>query len=280
MATNLKLNLFADDAYLCKSNISPIRLEETMNYELAQFYRWLNLNILSLNIDKTSYMIVTNRKETYNYEIKIGDEKLKQVRKVKYLGVTMDEKLIWKPHIKNVHAKVASGCWALRQLQQFVTRDVLLKVYYGLIYQNLQYCISCWGWVAKSNTKCLQVLQKRAIRTICSVHGKYHTSNLFAKLELLKFEDLYALQVGKIMHKIDNNSWLRNFNIQKINEIHSYNTRQSRSNYHSKQILNRVTRGAITASGPKIWRTIPEELKQLNFFNFKTKYKQFLIGKY
>ena len=60
MATSLKLNLFADDAYLCKSNISPIRLEETINYGPAQFYRWLNLNKLSLNRDKTSYMIVTN----------------------------------------------------------------------------------------------------------------------------------------------------------------------------------------------------------------------------
>ena len=156
LASNFELNLFADDAYLSLSNKNPQVLEEDVNRELNKVFDWLNSNKLSLNLKKNTYLIITNRKINHTFNIKIGDYSLTQSSEVKYLGVILDEKLSWKPHLQFLRSKVASGCWALNKIKQYVNMTSMKTVYYGLVYQRLQYCISCWGGVAPSNLLSLQ----------------------------------------------------------------------------------------------------------------------------
>ena len=81
-------------------------------------------------------------------------------------------------------------------------------IYYGLIYQRLQYCISCWGGVAPTNLKKLAVLQKRAVRIITGSHWQTASSPLFKTLGLLKLNEIYKLQLAKKMYRINNDTWL------------------------------------------------------------------------
>ena len=280
LATNLKVNLFADDAYISGNNVSEASLESEMNDELEKIFHWLNANKLSLNISKTSYMIIPKSRSSYNYQIRIGNEAITRVHEAKYLGVIMDDSLSWKPHIEKVRAKLAKGCWAMKRLQEYVSSDVLLKVYYGLVLSNLQYCISCWGWIAGSNQKCLQVLQNRAVRMICKVPSRTHSPPLYYNLKLLQVDDIYKLQVAKIMYKFDKKNWLGSYEMKKINEVHDYFTRFSQSNYYSRQIANNKTMGALTAAGPRKWSDIPENIKSLDFYNFKFEYKNYLLEQY
>ena len=87
LASSLKLNLFADDAYLSSSNSNPRTLEREINTELDKIYNWLNINKLSLNIEKTNYLIFTPPKNSYQYNISIGNQIIKRANQVKYLGV-------------------------------------------------------------------------------------------------------------------------------------------------------------------------------------------------
>ena len=59
---------------------------------------WLKVNRLSLNISKTSYMIISNQKNTI--EIRIRDSILTKVSTVKFLGVTLDENLMFKGTVR------------------------------------------------------------------------------------------------------------------------------------------------------------------------------------
>ena len=186
LATTLKLNLFADDAYISGSDSSPANLELIMNKELDKVYQRLNINKLSLNVKKTKYMIFSRTKNSDTFQIKMGNNSLLRVHEAKYLGVVMDDRLCWKPHVALVRSKIAKGCWAMSKLKKFVSLNVLIKVYYCLVYSHIQYCISCWGWIAQSILSSISVYQKRCIRIICGVPSNTHTYPLFNKLRLLK----------------------------------------------------------------------------------------------
>ena len=280
LATTLRLNLFADDAYISGSNSCPVALQNLMNSELEKVFQWLNTNKLSLNAKKTSYMIFSKNKKSENFQIKIGNDILSRVHQAKYLGVIIDDRLNWKPHVAMVRSKMAKGCWAISRLRKFVSSNVLIKVYYGLVYSHIIYCISCWGWIAKCNLNSLTVLQKRAIRIISRVPRLTHTSPLFHKLGLLKIADIYTLQISKIMYKYNSNDWLGSYEMATVKETHSHFTRFSISNYYSPLVKSRMSKGTLSIVGPKIWSTLPNELKSLPFAQFKIQLKNHLIKDY
>ena len=147
MASNFDLNLFADDSYLAMSDNCPNKLEISVNHELNKIHNWLNSNKLSLNVKKTKFLIIkSNRKKlSYNFNIKFGSKLIQQTDQITYLGVIIDSKLNWKPHLDSISNKISSGCWALYKLKKYLNKKSLKQVYYGLVHQKLQYCVSCWG---------------------------------------------------------------------------------------------------------------------------------------
>ena len=69
-----------------------------MNSDLSKLHIWLNINKLSLNIDKTHYIIFTstkNRVQSPNL-VKINNISIKRVNNTKFLGVILDSELKWK----------------------------------------------------------------------------------------------------------------------------------------------------------------------------------------
>ena len=91
-------------------------LENMVNTEFKKVFDWLSNNKLSLNLMKSTYMVFSNKREKAKITVKVGNQTLEQSSSVKYLGVTIDDKLNWNPHIKRLEKKVSSGCWALYKL--------------------------------------------------------------------------------------------------------------------------------------------------------------------
>ena len=60
---------FADDTTLFASNSDIINVHATANRELVGVDNWLKANRLSLNISKTSYIIISNHKNAIEIRI-------------------------------------------------------------------------------------------------------------------------------------------------------------------------------------------------------------------
>ena len=92
-------------------------------------------------------LITANSVKTFpkDFEVLICKRKIEKVNQMKYLGVIMDDKFTWKPHIQHLCSKLSSGSWALLQLRNSVDFTSLKTVHYSLIYSHLQYCISLLG---------------------------------------------------------------------------------------------------------------------------------------
>ena len=92
--------LFADDACMIASSPSAIILQNLVNQELKKISTWMSQNKICLNYNKTVFLILSNRNLTYNFNILIDNNIIKEEQQVKYLGVIFDSKLSWKPHIE------------------------------------------------------------------------------------------------------------------------------------------------------------------------------------
>jgi hypothetical protein len=72
-----------------------------MNEELASPSKWLKFNKLKLNVNKTKYMMLPRRHVDVGAHeaLSIDNEQLEEVKRIKYLGVQIDNKLNFKEHL-------------------------------------------------------------------------------------------------------------------------------------------------------------------------------------
>ena len=117
-----KVTMYADDTSLAHSAKDAKDITSTMNIELENLKVWLRGNKLSLNVAKTTSMLVGTR-HTINDKVTIeplranfviSGEPLEQKPSVKYLGVYIDNKLKWKDRIKAVASKVTRAIAMIR----------------------------------------------------------------------------------------------------------------------------------------------------------------------
>jgi retron-type reverse transcriptase len=64
-----KFNIFADDTNLFHTNANLVNLEITINRNLEKIFDWLAANKLSLNIDKTNFVLFHPPQRTPNHVI-------------------------------------------------------------------------------------------------------------------------------------------------------------------------------------------------------------------
>ena len=103
----LRFFLFADDTNIYYEAESPEKLEHVMNKELRELDKWLVVNRLSLNIDKTKFIVFHpyNKPLKHIITLKFHKKAILEKNYIKYLGVMIDSTLSWHIRIKNIFFK-------------------------------------------------------------------------------------------------------------------------------------------------------------------------------
>ena len=97
-------------------------------------------------------------------------------------------------------------------------------LYNTLLVAHINYCLMTWG----SQCQRINQLQKRAIRITTLSNFNSHTDPLFKKLNLLKVNDMLALQELNFYYKFIHNklsTYLQHWQIATNSKIHGHNTR-------------------------------------------------------
>jgi hypothetical protein len=129
--------LFADDTTLYES--SSLSLDDLIKGFSKKFYHlvdWIKYNKLYINWSKTKFMFITNCKLNTCF-VTLPDEKfclktkslfyrpcfvdllgnqVEVVTEFKLLGVTIDDKLTFEPHVKLLRAKVTQKLFAIKKI--------------------------------------------------------------------------------------------------------------------------------------------------------------------
>jgi len=168
-ASSFHTTLFADDINLHMSNSCFNVLHTTVNLELCKIDHWLKANKLSLNYTKTTYMLSTSRKHNFaSFKVTINNHTISAEDNLKYLGVLLDNKLSWKPHVQKVKTQLSRACGVLSKLKHYTSQTVLKVVYNSLIHPYLNYSALNLGRASNATIQPLIKLQTKAIRIIKS----------------------------------------------------------------------------------------------------------------
>ena len=124
----LELILFEDDTNLFISNKDPIQLTNILNIEIRKLSDWFKSNKLSLNLEKTKFIVFKPRQKKYNYtfQIIINNEYIEQVKETVFLGVVLDEELSWKSHIPYVAHKMSKSIGLMLRASFYLLKKSLL----------------------------------------------------------------------------------------------------------------------------------------------------------
>ena len=283
--TNCNIILFADDTNLIFHNDNIDTLINFSNTTLHRMSLWFQTNKLSLNINKTKYILFHKPRKKIinrNIEIKINNTIIEQVEEIKFLGAHIDSTLSWKPHLTKKANQILKVNAILSRLKYTVPLHILKTIYDSLIYPHISYSITAWGNINNKEMKRLEILQKRAIRNISKVKYNSHTNKLFKNLNILKLRDMFNISCIKFYLKIKSNLAPPYFQqlLPQNNHLHPYPTRNSQ-NLH---IFNRSTElkhQLVNVKIPLIWNALPFHLKSIPDQKIAIhRIKTFLISQY
>ena len=101
-------HLFADDTNLFSKHKSLSSLQAIINDELLNVNSRLCANKLSLNVEKSSFVVFhpPQRKIILSFDLTINGNHLKRDFCIKYLGVLIDSNLSWKPQVDSIVKKL------------------------------------------------------------------------------------------------------------------------------------------------------------------------------
>ena len=270
---NVKTTLFADDTTVSHSDRDYNTMISTLNNNLERILDWMTSNRLTINVEKTEAILITNRTCIFdNIALTLNNSLIPFSENCTYLGTVIDNKLNFSSHIGLVISKVARHTGNLFKIKHSLPLEARIRYYYAFIYPYLSNNILVWGGAPKSFLNTLFLQQKKIIRVIADAQYCDHTDHLFRQFRLLKLNDIYKFNV--LLYMFNSNHDTR------YSRPHHYMTRHSNLSLPTFQRLSK-SQNSIHFVGPTLWDNLPDFVKcQNNNNSFKIKLKKYFISNY
>ena len=187
---------YADDTTLFFSNRSVDLVVETMNSTLVDVDTWLQVNLLSLNIDKTNYILFSNVYSNLPNNVIIRNSSISPVTSAKFLGIIIDNRLNFSEHVRYTCNKISKTIGIMKRLSSFVPAAVLRTLYNSnsLALPYLTYGVELWGAAGKVNIDKMKSVQIRSLKLFAP--NIVHTNSAFSLFHhhgILYFNSLFVL---------------------------------------------------------------------------------------
>ena len=141
-----KTRHYADDTSITQSNLLLDRLSKQVNKDLSNLSNWFRANKLSLNVKKTELVSYLYIKKTENRpQLKLDGKRLVPTHSVKYLGVLIDEHLLWNKQVVQIKMRLNHPIGMLSKLPINANFHILKTAQYSLFELQLQYGTQLWS---------------------------------------------------------------------------------------------------------------------------------------
>jgi hypothetical protein len=281
-------HIYADDLQIylsCKPDQINEAIEQ-INKEITQLVNWTLKHGLKLNSLKTQSIIIHKRGsiDVSNVpKICVNGVLIEYQKKVKNLGVFIDENLDWNSHVSYICQRVY---FALHRLYKFRTHTPIstrIKLVNSLILPLFDYCIFI---CCNMNVACidrLQVSLNNSLRYIYDIKKYEHITPYYIKLGWLKIKERLDLQILLITHKI-----LHGYGPHYLTSIftvmHNVRSRATRAHelYLQAPLAGRgACENSFTVMGYRLWNKLDAGLCLIKLTPlFKQKIEKQLLSKY
>jgi hypothetical protein len=271
--------IYADDTNLFIKGKYLTEISEKLNDEVKKLETWLIANKLTVNVNKTKYMIFRKRGQFTEDgpPIIMNHKAVERVESIKFLGVILDENLSWSMHINLVKKKVAKGIGILTKARKHLFKETLKTIYYSFMFPYMYYCIEVWGPTYDSYLNALLLLQKKIVRIIMGVPYLAESAPLFQELKILNVYQIYTYFIGLFMFKYRKGMLPHIFLSYFEYHEHYYETR-NQYNFKIPRVPTSFARRMVRYTGVKINNYIQDKISfNCSLDTFKKNLKYYII---
>ena len=269
------LHNYADDNTLAYFSKSMPDLVNTLEKETGVALSWLENNEMIAN-PETFYAILLrkNQTNTSGEQININGKMIKSEETVKSLGVTLDYRLDFDPHISNICKKAAAQLNVLKRLKAFIgfkEKQILIQ---SFVYSNFNYCPLVWYFSSSKSLQKIEKIRERALRFLHNDHTSSYDDLLLKSNKctmLVARQRILCIEIFKTLKQL-NPPFMQN--IFRLRSSH-YSLRNPNSLAHVRPNQTTFGSNSLSCIGPQIWNGLPNEIKSAeNLKSFKTLIKQ------
>ena len=207
---------------------------------------------------------------------------IKKVVSKSYLGVTLDENLNWKVHIKELEKSLIKLSNSFKIIKHKIPDENKLLLYYAYVYSKIQYGLEVFGSASATEMRKIQTKQNTALKILFSKDFYTPTIQLHHDLSVLLVKDIYKLYLTKFVYKHQNGLLPEAFDdyFIKNDTFHTHFTRQN-MNLHKSQYKNQTGQKMIKHKGITFWNEFPSNVRNAVSINvFTRKAKEYLLSNY
>ena len=182
-------------------------IEKSLNEDLASLSKWLDRNVMKVNVSKTKTMILgTSTRNSRTRDVKIikNGTAVERVNTFKYLCITIDANLKWNDQINNICRKMCNSLGSMRRIKPFVPQSSLVTIYNTMFLPHLDYGIISWSNCGNTNLSRIQKLQNTAMRIILSAPFRTHINDMLKTLGFMDVRNRISYVTGCMMYKVIN----------------------------------------------------------------------------
>ena len=259
------LTNYADDNTISASKSTRVELVQTLTSESETAIKWFRDNYMEANASKFQ-AIILNDSDTNTFNI--DREIILSTDTVKLLGVTIDSKLSFTPHTKEVCRKAAAQISALQRLQNLLDYHARMTIFSTFITSQFKYCSLIWHFCGEVNTAKMERLQYRALKFVFKDKTATYSELLErAKIPTLQLSRKRAiiLEVYKAVHHLSPKFLWDIFR----EKSQPYNLRNQGQMERTTKRTKRFGTDTFSDYGAKLWNSIPNNVKDLDIKQFK-----------
>ena len=186
-------------------------------------------------------------------------------------------------HIDNISLKVSQITGTFTCLRTIVPKNILIKLYYALVFPHLSGHIIVWGSAPSSHLKCLTVRVYNLLRTALGVtwdNGRpsMGTDEMYRQLGLLKLNSIYKLNLYKLLRLLLDGQLPEFWELlmAKYLTSHAYNTRQIR--FRHPNVRSEVERRALSYQLILMLEELPSDILEMSFKSSIKHFKRELLA--
>lgn len=188
--TNTTLATYADDTAILCANYDPDETSNCLQAHLDSIDNWATKWRIKINPDKSVYVPFT-LKRTEPPPVHFQGTQIPSSPNVKYLGITIDKRLTWGPHLKQKRKTLNSRLHLLRPiLKSKLPVYTKLILYKSLLRPIWAYAIQIWGCAKPSQIRTIQAFQSITLRMITSAPWFVSNSSLHSDLKIESVDQL------------------------------------------------------------------------------------------
>ncbi|XP_057332064.1 uncharacterized protein LOC130671935 [Microplitis mediator] len=178
---------YVDDVALMIRGSSSVEIRWRMQRALDLVQNWCTDRFLKVNSNKTEMVLFTKKRKHKLNAPSIFDTELKFLTEIRYLGVTLDNKLTWRSHIGKQAQKATATFWACRRIfgTTWGLKPKLVKwIYMAILIPQLTFASVIW-WPAIRRDVNIKALNKVYRLALLGIIGEFKTTPTLAMGALL-----------------------------------------------------------------------------------------------